>query len=82
MIVDQFKIGQPEGVLDAGHAVEMVGIAKQGHELDVDLLTHLPHLGSDRFLIIIAVAAQVVGDQKIETVVRLLEQVAFLSGGK
>ena len=66
--VDQFVVGHPERVVYAGHALEVVNVAGSGHKLDVDLLGQFAHRLGDRFLVVVAVASQVVGNDEVEIV--------------
>ena len=75
MAVDQLVVGHPQRVAHALHALEMVYVTGRHHELDVNGLCHLAHRSGDGLLVVVAVAAQVVGYVEVE---RLLQSLPLL----
>lgn len=61
MRIDPLEIGEPKGILQRGHAIEMMNVAHGQHTLGVDRSGHLAHQLGDGLLLIIAVAPHVVG---------------------
>ena len=75
MAVYQLVVGHPQGVAHTLHALEVVHVTGRHHKLDVDGLCHLAHGLGNGFLVVVAVAAQVVGDVEVE---RLFQSLPLL----
>ena len=70
--VDELVVGHPERVADAGHALEVVYVTYGGHALYAHGLGHAAHGLGDGFLVIVSVAAQVVGHVEVHVFLQLL----------
>ena len=75
MGVDELVVGHPQRVTDTLYALEVMHVSGRNHKLDVDGLGHPAHSPGNGFLVIVAIAAQVVGDVEVK---RLLESLPLL----
>lgn len=66
MVVDKLIIGEPKGIGRAAYTFKMVDIAGGHDTFDVDVFGHAAHHGGYGLLIVIAVAAEVVGHDQVE----------------
>ena len=62
VVVDEFEVGEPQRVVDRCHAFEVVYIAQGEHGFGAVLLGHGAHQRGDLLLLIVTIAAEVVGD--------------------
>ena len=72
MRVNPFVIGEPQWVLGGNHAVKMVDVARSDHTLRTYYAGHLAHQFGNEFLVVIAVAAHVVGHVECDFALQLL----------
>ena len=72
VVVDELVVGEPEGVVDAGDALEMVDVAEGGYEFEADDGFHFAHAAGDGTLVVVAVAAEVVDDVEVVAVVEFV----------
>ena len=66
MGVYELVVGHPEGVAYALHALEVVYVAGGHHELYVYGFGHFPHGLGHCLLVVVAVAAEVVGKVEVQ----------------
>ena len=67
--VDKLEVGHPQGVFRGAHALEVVDVAGGNNAFGTDFLGHHAHQFGDGLLVVVAVAAQVVGDVEVALVV-------------
>ena len=66
---NQSIVGHPQGVLHGAHALEVVDVAGGNDAFGAYLFGHHAHQFGDGLLVVVAVAAQVVGDVEVALVV-------------
>ena len=67
--VDKLVVGHPQGVLGGDDTLEVVDVAGGDDAFGAYLFGHLAHQFGDGLLVVVAVAAQVVGDVEVALVV-------------
>ena len=72
MRVNPFVIGEPQWVLGGSHSVEMMNVACCNHALRTYHVGHLAHQFGNGFLVVIAVAAHVVGHVECDFALQFL----------
>ena len=61
MRINPFVIGKPQRVLGRSHAIEMVNVAHGKYAFRIYRTRHLAHQFGDRLLVVVTVAAHVIG---------------------
>ena len=67
--VDKFVVGHPQRVVHAAHAFKMVDVSGGDYEFGTDFFGHGSHQFGYGLLVVITVAAEVVGDVEVEFLV-------------
>ena len=76
MAVDQLVVGHPQGIVHGADALEVVHVAGGDDALGTHFLGHLAHQLGDGLLVVVSVAAQVVGHVEVQLV--FVDRVVYL----
>ena len=76
MAVDQLVVGHPQGIVHGADALEVVYVAGGDDTFGAHFLGHLAHQLGDGLLVVVSVAAQVVGHVEVQLV--FVDRVVYL----